>query len=185
MLITLFRKIDSPEYKDKFEDLYMDYHNLMFSIAMDLLDDEVMAEDAVSEAFLRIIKQFNKIVEMESSCAKKYVVLTTKSVCIDMLRKKKRTLNTSSYEQESIANKDEDKSQSIEDEVFLRYDLEHILQTVRGLPEIYKTTLMLFALEDVDIQTIAGVMNCDKETVKKRLYRARKELRRRLKERDE
>ncbi|EGT4060805.1 sigma-70 family RNA polymerase sigma factor, partial [Clostridioides difficile] len=47
--------IDSEEEKDKFEKIYEKYKKLMFYIANQILQDEQLSEDAVHNAFLKII----------------------------------------------------------------------------------------------------------------------------------
>lgn len=46
--------------KDTFYIIYEKYKYLMFSIAMDILKDQYSAEDAVQEAFMKILKHYEK-----------------------------------------------------------------------------------------------------------------------------
>ena len=61
MLAILLQLIDDPEDKRKFEDIYSRYERLMFIVARDILKDPYKAEDAVNDAFINIIKNFEKI----------------------------------------------------------------------------------------------------------------------------
>ena len=45
--------IDTPEEKRKFVVLYEKYRHLMMKVAMDILKDPYVAEDAVHNAFLK------------------------------------------------------------------------------------------------------------------------------------
>ena len=45
----------------KVEKLYYTYRNFMYDEAYAILNDQSLAEDAVSEAFVRIIKNLDKI----------------------------------------------------------------------------------------------------------------------------
>ena len=54
-MLVLMMLIDSEEDRSKFEIIYKSYRNLMFYIAKIILGSDADAEDAVQEAFLRII----------------------------------------------------------------------------------------------------------------------------------
>ena len=60
MLIYMSR-IESNEDKDLFEGLYLKYRKHMKYIAMQILGDEYLAEDAVHNAFLKTISHLEKI----------------------------------------------------------------------------------------------------------------------------
>ena len=55
MLIYL-QMLETPEEKSKFEQIYLEYRNLMFYVSKGILHNQQDAEDAVQEAFLKIIK---------------------------------------------------------------------------------------------------------------------------------
>ncbi len=184
MLVTLLQLIDSPEDKRRFEQLYYEYRNLMFYFAKGMLGSDRAAEDAVSEAFIRIIKHFHDFDEIICPRTKNYIVLVVKSVCIDMLRKKSREPQFVMAEDAEGLMDLATPVESGEEEMFRRYDMDRIIEAIHGLPEIYKTTLMLYAVRDESLTEIAEHMGCGKETVKKRLYRARRELRKRLEVQD-
>ena len=60
MLAMLLLLIDSEEDQRKFEELYHRYKQLMFHVSRDYFHTESAVEDAVQEAFIRIIKNFSK-----------------------------------------------------------------------------------------------------------------------------
>ncbi len=53
--------LESDEDKSKFTKLYSKYAKLMKYVALQKLDDEHLAEDAVHNAFMNIIKSFYMI----------------------------------------------------------------------------------------------------------------------------
>ena len=59
MLIYL-QMLDTPEEKSKFETLYYTHRRTMLHIAMQILKDHQLAENAVQEAFIRLAKNFLK-----------------------------------------------------------------------------------------------------------------------------
>ncbi len=53
--------VDEPEEKRKFLILYETYRYLMLKVAVDILHDYQLAEDAVQEAFVRVAKHMEQI----------------------------------------------------------------------------------------------------------------------------
>ena len=86
MLAMLLLLIDSEEDQRKFEELYHRYKQLMFHVSRDYFHTESAVEDAVQEAFIRIIKNFSKIGEINCPQTKHFIVIVVRSTCIDLLR---------------------------------------------------------------------------------------------------
>ena len=85
----IFIAMGNEENKDKLERIWSHYRGLMLYIAKDMLKDTHAAEDAVSEAFIKIIRNINKIQEISYNQTKAYTVSIIKSVTIDIMRKGK------------------------------------------------------------------------------------------------
>lgn len=60
MLVYYLQMLDTPEEKVKFEQIYLKYRGLMYQVADGILHNRQDAEDAVHNAFLRIIKKFSR-----------------------------------------------------------------------------------------------------------------------------
>ena len=90
MLAILLQLIDDPEDKRKIEDLYSRYERLMFVVARDILKDPYKAEDAVNDAFINIIKNFEKIDAVDSPRTKRFLVIIVRNICFNLLKKDKR-----------------------------------------------------------------------------------------------
>lgn len=58
--MILLMMVDTPEEKRKFVILYENYRYLMLKVAVDILHDYQLAEDAVQEAFVRVAKHMEK-----------------------------------------------------------------------------------------------------------------------------
>jgi len=59
---------------------------------------------------------------------------------------------------------------------------EAVINTVACLPEIYKTVLILYYFEELQIQEISNILDCPKKTIETRLYRAKGILKSMLKQ---
>lgn len=91
MLIYL-QMLESEADQSKFEQLYIRYRGLMFYTAMQILDNERDAEDAVHEAFLSILKHFDAVSEVQSPKTRAFVVIIAERKAIDIARKRKPVL---------------------------------------------------------------------------------------------
>ena len=65
MLYFYISMVETPEEKTKVEQLYLNYRQTMYHVAYQILKDSFEAEDAVHGAFLRVIKNLDKIIELE------------------------------------------------------------------------------------------------------------------------
>lgn len=156
--------LESPEDKSKFEAIYYSYRNLMYWIAKDILGDASLAEDAVQEAFCRLVKNISKIGEIDCSTTKKYIILTTKSAAIDIYRKrtgKELVL----FEEEACTE------EPVQDRVF---------EAIKGLKPEYAHILQLKYVHGFSNREIAAFLKKREGTVRVTLSRAKKELEKKL-----
>ena len=90
--------IETEENKSKFEQIYKKYKQIMFFVANMILKDEYLAEDAVHQAFLRIIDNLDKIYKIDCHKTKGFIVIIVENIAIDFYRKRKRE-KTISFDQ--------------------------------------------------------------------------------------
>lgn len=89
-MLVYIQMIDSPAEKDKFERLYLQYRDLMFYIANQILQNEQDAEDAVHAAFVSVAENIEKVFSPDCPKTKGYIVTITENKAIDLYRQKKR-----------------------------------------------------------------------------------------------
>ena len=133
MLTFYLNLIDSEDKKDKFESLYLKYRKHMKYIAIKILGDEQLAEDAVHNAFLKILNHLNKFQNIDCQETRNLIVIIIRSVSIDMYRKRKKE-----FENTDIL----DKELSVETD-FSMIEVDNILKEIDFLPDIYKDILLL------------------------------------------
>ncbi len=88
-MLVLYLSLLDGEDEGKFERLYYKYRRLMFTCAKEILKDDVLAEDAVHEAFLRLTKHMKGIDEVKCNKTLRFVVIVVESAAKDIYRKKK------------------------------------------------------------------------------------------------
>lgn len=163
MLIYL-SMIDTPEERDLFEVIYTKYRYLMLHVANKVLQNHHDAEDAVHEAFLSVIKNFDKFSDVESPKTRSLIVLIVERKAIDILRKKHK---------ENLAEINED---ILGIEVPAPGDLGVADAIVRLSANHREVLLMRFDI-GLTNREIAKLLDITESGVRKLLGRAKRELR--------
>ncbi len=78
--MILFTTIENFSDRFKIERLYMCYRNLMYKEAPEIVQNPHSAEDAVSESFVRIIKNLHKIDEQNRPKTRSFLVIICRNV---------------------------------------------------------------------------------------------------------
>ena len=195
MISVYLAMIETEEHRALLETIYYEYRDIMFLKARSLLRDDFRSEDAVHTAFLRVAKNFSKIVklvldtELESilsgrkvqdACPKVggYMVIVVKNVCLDMLNSKgdKQTVYTDNNEYiEEIAH--EQRYESADEIMYMAEKVEDILSAIENLNDTYRETLYLYVVLEMDAREIAESIGCSYETARKRIQRGCRALR--------
>lgn len=157
--IVCMALIDSKDDQHRFEDIYNALEIKLFSFSMSILHNEALAEDAISETFLRLARNFQKVHNLSLSEIKAYAVIINRNCCYDLLKKE---------ENQSAKDNDELEEVPYNEEAF---DIDALLvkDIVRKLPDIYRDTIMLRFYFGLSLAEIADRFNISESAVKKRL----------------
>lgn len=167
MLTLYLSTIEVPEQKLKFEQLYHRYKNLIFYIAKHILADDFLAEDAVHETFLRILKNLDKIDDADCHKAKSFIVIVAENIAIDIYRKHKRTATASLDMLEFRPAYPCFGPELLENSVEIAID---------ALPASYAAALKMKYLLDLDYPEMARILNISEENARQRVVRGKKRL---------
>jgi RNA polymerase sigma-70 factor (ECF subfamily) len=149
-----------------FEQLVLEYASPAAAVANQILGDWALAEDAVQEAFIRVIRKRNQYIESHPFSSWFYAIL--RHVCIDMLRKRRR---------------DQALVKGLCDRVMLSVhsgpsvDREVLLSV---LPSSERSVLELRVVHSMPFREIAAALGISEEAAKKRAQRGLRKLRRRF-----
>lgn len=164
-------KNDAEE--NKFEQLYLAYRQVMYYAANSILKDPAAAEDAVQQAFMRILNHMDKISEVNCPQTKSFVVIIVRNVAINLYNSRKKQLALSLDE---LAEWTPDEAASPSDELESKEGSLHLAQLMARLPDGYRSVLLLKYDNGYSTAEIASMLELTEENVKKRLQRARKKL---------
>ncbi|WP_041314013.1 RNA polymerase sigma factor [Heliomicrobium modesticaldum] len=167
MLPIYLAMLDGDDEKSKFESLYLTYRKLMFHVANGILNDEGLAEDAVHQAFLKILENFDKVGEISCHKTRNYVVIIVRNVAINMYNSRKRY--SAVPIEEAVFCAAGDLPEQTE-------NLDSLTKAVLKLPVIYKDALKLKYVQEFSNAEIAEMLGISEAAVRKRLERARRML---------
>lgn len=170
MLALYISLLDTEEQISKFEHIYTKYRGLMFYTAKGVLQDSYLAEDAVHETFLDIIRIIDSIRANNEKELSQFLRVLTHHKAVDMVRKCTRQKKSDT----EIEDLDLSKSDvNVETIVLDKIDYENMLLLVQSMDEKYKTPLLL-KVQGYKVSEIADFLNISPGNVKVRLHRARK-----------
>ena len=177
MLAFYLSFLETEEEKNKFIRLYEEYRNLMLNTASRKIKDPYAAEDAVHEAFIKLTRYLHAVDETNCHKTRRFLVLITESVVMDMLRKEMRCPTDSYDEWEAVL--------SCREDVLDKIAVRELMDLIARLPEIYRTALELRAYHGLNEKQIADIVGISYAAARKRLERARALLAQKLNEREE
>ena len=90
MLVFYLAAIDNDESKNKFEYIYHKYYRFMLRTASSIIRDSSLAEDAVHETFVQLLKEIDSLRIDNEKSLQSYLYILTRERTIDFLRKWER-----------------------------------------------------------------------------------------------
>ncbi|RPJ16458.1 MAG: sigma-70 family RNA polymerase sigma factor, partial [Chloroflexi bacterium] len=164
---------------EAFNLLTLRYQNLLFSIALRLLNDEDAAADAVQDALISAFRRFNTF---RGDSLRSWLARVVINACYDELRRKRRQysvpldqLNTEGDEIETsywLIDPQADPELQFESS-----ELEIAIQrSLDKLPAVYRLTLVLVDIQGLSYEEAASAVGVPVGTIKSRLARARLQM---------
>lgn len=152
------------------EKCYQLYEQKMYQVAYRILQDSIWAEDAVQDAFLKLMKGRVYFEDACSDDCKKYIVTVIKHSAIDLYNKKKRDQDIVCFGDEAIYGE----RAATRDDGGEEMDLKEILS---ALGERYYEVVDCLAVQNLSVRETADKLGISEVNVRKRFERAKKKLR--------
>lgn len=163
--------VRDPARKRDLEKTYLEYRGLMFRLARDILNDDALAEDAVSEALAKLVSKGDCLKEPTGPKTRRFVAVLTEHAAIDLLRKRRRERTVpleAAAELRAPAGDPEG-----------RLDL---LAALDRLPNEQRAAVQLALCCGMTAKQVARVLGCTLSKAEKLISRGKKALRNELKE---
>lgn len=168
-MILLILSFDTEENKDKFEYIFYKYRKLMLHKAYEILQDYYLAEDAASEAFIRIHKNMHKIGDPDDKKSIAFIVTIVKNTALTILSKT-RSQATEEYDEEQAADF------NLEEQTIAHIGADEIYDILNVLGEELKSVFLLRYAHDMSHKEIGKTLGISENNVTVRLHRAKKKL---------
>jgi RNA polymerase sigma-70 factor, ECF subfamily len=164
--------------KEAFEELVRRHQHRVFAVAGGILRRREDVEDIAQQVFVKAyfsLKRFDQRAAFST-----WLYKITVNECWDLLRKKKvrpllyeSDLSEEQAQQFSASEKLESGAQDISDKLEAQQQVERLLE---GLDERDRMMLILKEVEGFAIEEIAEILDLNANTVKVRLFRARRRI---------
>ncbi|MDD3220854.1 MAG: sigma-70 family RNA polymerase sigma factor [Lachnospiraceae bacterium] len=157
--------------KEKLEQLFALYEKQMYGTAFRILQDTGQAEDAVQDAFLKIMPRLSQIKVPDSIETKRLMLRIIRSTAIDIYRKNRRKWEHTIFDPEDIQKN----QKSFMDENLSQIENRQMIQrALLALDQKYREVLELKCYFGLSHREIGLLLEITEDTVAKRYERAKK-----------
>lgn len=173
-MIIYLSLIENQEDRDKFEYIYNNFRYTMLREARHILKDEQLAEDAVNEAFIKIIQIISTISMKNRNKLRRFIVLIVKNKSIDIIRKNEKAEN---IPLENILDTNEDLQEDVLDKIMSVQGVKRLTEIITELDDIYRIPLELSILYGYSHNEISDILDIPENLVRTRIFRAKQKVR--------
>lgn len=164
--------------REKLDILYKLYEQPMYRVAYAILNSRYQAEDAVSESFVRIAENIDKIKNPDSEKTKHYIIKIIQNVSINQYHRNKKESELFSKSEHFLETQNNHMESEIE-----RAELAEIINGVlMKIPEKYREIIVMRCIYEMAFKEIAEELHENAATVRKQYERAKKLLIKALKD---
>lgn len=150
--------------------IFEENRNRLVRVATQLLNSLPEAEDAVQEAFVRLVR--NQETEIENIPG--WLTTVTSRICLDRLRARKRNSEAESIDDQSLSDLG---TVSVEDRLVHKESLGLALRVVReALGPQERVAFVLHDLFEVGYEQISAILSCSPENSRQLASRARRKV---------
>jgi RNA polymerase sigma-70 factor (ECF subfamily) len=163
-----------PLSSQQFETLALAELDTLYRMARRLTRDSSRADDLVQETFARALRSKDSF-KLENYGIKPWLLRIMYNLHLNRAGREKR--QPASVEDEALESSTGSDSETlpIDPSSFQAMD-EQLVHALDGLPEDYKTVMLLWAVEELSYKEIAESLDVPIGTVMSRLHRARQRL---------
>lgn len=151
------------------ETCYQLYEQKMYQVAYRILHDSGCAEDAVQEAFFKLMRKKIYFEDAASDDCKRYLITVIKHASIDIYHKKRKEQEILYFPGEEDLMYHAADTQLEEDEFCLQ-------EFISNLPPKYHSVVTCLALKHLSVKETANELGIKEATVRKRFERAKRML---------
>ncbi|MBR1585740.1 MAG: sigma-70 family RNA polymerase sigma factor [Clostridia bacterium] len=153
------------------ERLYVEYHTLMYGMALRVTRNSDLAQDAVSDSLMALMKKIDLLRTLECNKLRSYVVITVKHTAITLLNRGKREMAADDATFQDLTD-----GYQVDDRVLAKAGVEGVKNAIRRLPDRERDIMLMRYFREMDDREIADALGLKPVSVRVQLSRARKHL---------
>lgn len=168
---------------DAFNQLVLDYQDIVYNHVYHLLGDHDWAEDVTQESF---IKAYQKLDDYRGGSFRAWVLRIATNASYDLFRRASRHPTQPLYPVTDDGEEVEspawlvDPASSVEKTVQQKEDDEDLYRMLNELPLAYRSVILLVDVYEMDYAEVAEALHLPIGTVKSRLARARMQMKEKI-----
>ena len=166
---------------EQFNEVYLNYKNNLLKYFILHLNNYEDAKDLLQETYIKIYRYKEKIKEVKY--LNSWIYTIAHNELVSFYRKKSRSFlflrkNISDIDEENEIelNLKDDNIPTPEEKYILDEKEKELYNIIKGLPDKYRTVLLLKEVFNLNYEEISSVLNCKIGTVQSRLSRAREKV---------
>lgn len=160
-MLLFLSMLESDGERRIFSELYNQYGNAMLRVARRYFpEDPQDAEDAVQNAWLKVVKNILKIQEIPCKKRGAYLVIIVRNEAIAILRKRRRELPFEDALAGEAAGLGDDSGKPV-------------IELIRTMPDTYRAVLEMRFVEERSTKEIAAALHLTESAVNTRIHRGR------------
>ncbi|WP_299126023.1 sigma-70 family RNA polymerase sigma factor [uncultured Winogradskyella sp.] len=148
------------------------YKDLVYTLALRMLKHREEAEEVAQDTFIKVFKSLDKF--KGDSKFSTWIYRVAYNTCLDNIKKNKKHLNDVAIDEYNF-NKLDTIDNAL-DNMIKEEKSVLIKKCINKLPEDSSALLTLFYFEELSLDEISKIINIEANTVKVKLFRARKKL---------
>ena len=163
MISSALSVLKTDEERNIVEKLYTENRNRFLGIAYSRLNNRADAEEAVQEAFLRIVRYPDRFFSIEPHKRLPYSIIIIKNVVLQMFEKQGK------YVFEELSEDIPDCNLSVEDISIGNVARSELVEFIKTLSEAKKQAVILKGVYGLDNREIADVLGITESAVRRRI----------------
>lgn len=173
MIEAALAALENDKQRNELAAFYEQYKNRFFNIAYSKLHNPEEAEDAVQEAFLRVVDNPNKFFEMSNQERVRFVDGIVRHVSVDKFKKKQKN---NAILIDDIGDDIMSGTISPEEKYITDASADELVQFVLTLPESQRQALFMYIHEKLSYSEISKILGISEDLARKRVSNARKAI---------
>lgn len=163
MLTIYLSMLGSEEDRERFTLLYEAHEKRLYAVALKILGNPTQAEDAAQQAWLQVLRNWDRVNTLDWDTAAKYLAVAAKNAALDILKKERwNTSMPEDWDPPAPENGQE--------------EYQRLVALILSLPDSYRRVLELKFVEEESNKEIARKLGLKESTVSTKIQRGRKLL---------